>query len=192
MLCSFFLECRMRLTLEVSIFFAKSRRLYSMTMTSFCQQGWFECIDNQKKRHVQLFLYFISIVSADSLSPLSASPCACKGMAKLSSHTWGLCLQKQVFQAEICNCSILWDAIIYPSLRYLLLATKSSYIMHIHTRTHIYKVYKWLFIVHIKCPPPPPPSITPVLARPSADTGMTKFSFHIYLHIYIYIRYSNG
>ena len=44
---------------------------------------------------------------------------------------WGLCCRKQVSQAGISNsiCSLLWDEIAYPCLRYLLLATKSSNIL---------------------------------------------------------------
>ena len=42
---------------------------------------------------------------------------------------WGLCCQKQVSHAGISNYipQLLWDVITYPCMRYLLLATKSSY-----------------------------------------------------------------
>ena len=43
-------------------------------------------------------------------------------------HIWGLCCQKQVYQAEISNYMPEWDVITYPYLRYLFLATKSTYI----------------------------------------------------------------
>ena len=65
-------------------------------------------------------------------------------------HIWGLCCQKHVSQAGISNyipqstvgCNyfslfeipasgniLLWDVITYPCLRYLLLATKSTYVL---------------------------------------------------------------